>query len=98
MNALDVISSEFPDKPLAESTTEHPLLYSRLTELQVHTLLGLDFDAHEVWTKAELRKHLRGLANTLNSTAAMIYPNYLTSEYGGYRHHQYIHVPKDGSR
>jgi hypothetical protein len=95
MNALNVISSEWPTKSLSESTEEHPLLHSRITELQVHTLLGLNFNAHEIWTKAEIHEHLRKIAEQLNPASATICPNRLTDN-GCWRHTEYIHKPKGG--
>jgi hypothetical protein len=93
MDALHVISSEFPSQPLSESTAAHPLLHSRITELQVHTLLGLDFSDHHVWTQTEIRNRLHSAAKALNFTAEGIYPNRL-SEDGCFSHHPYIHQPK----
>lgn len=92
MNALHVLSSEFPDQTLTEITTAHPLLHSRITELQVHTLMSANFSDHEIWTRAEIKDRLGRIAHALNSTASSIYPNELTND-GCFRHAEYVHRP-----
>ena len=85
MNANYVIGSEFPERRLQQSAEEHPLLHSRITELQVHTLLSVNFNDHEVWTTNEIYAHLSKVAKGLNATAVMIYSNTLSDE--GCFHH-----------
>lgn len=80
MDATRVLSSAFPTLGLNQIVEEHPLLHSRLTELQVHTLLGVSFDAHKVWTSDEIRDHLLKAAEKLNPTAVRIYPNQLSDD------------------
>jgi hypothetical protein len=80
MDANYVISNEFPSTPLSVSAKEHPLLHSRITELQVHTLLGASFSDHEIWTKKEIYSHLSKIARILNPTSVDIFPNRLSDE------------------
>jgi len=94
MDALYVISCEWPSRPLSESTAAHPLLHNRITELQVHTLLDLDFRGHEIWTQEEIYSRLREIARRINATACSIYPNQLTDTGVLHPHTPYVHVPK----
>jgi hypothetical protein len=94
MNALHVISSEWSSLPLSKSTEKHPLLHSRITELQVHTLLNLRFEDHEIWTRNEIYALLQRAAKVLNSTASTIWPNRLSDD-SSFRHHPYIHKVKE---
>jgi hypothetical protein len=80
MDANYLISNLFPTKSLRQSAEEHPLLHSQITELQVHTLLDMDFSAREVWTRNEIYAHLSRVAEGLNSTAVTIHSNRLTDE------------------
>jgi hypothetical protein len=90
IDTLYVIGCEFPTQPLGESTAAHPLLHSRLTELQVHTLFNLDFSAHEVWTRAEVYALLDKVAKDLNPTARGIARNLLSDD-GAFHHYAYVH-------
>ena len=97
IDALNIIASEFPTQPLSQSTKEHPLLHSRITELQVHTLLSLRFREHEIWTRSEIHQYLSEIAKKLNATAHCIYPNRLSDPeeaYAGFTHSPYVHEPK----
>jgi hypothetical protein len=96
MDALYVLSCEFPNQSLSESTASHPLLHSRITELQVHTLLSLDFSDHQIWTRDEIYAKLCEVAKQLNPTAKVIYSNRLSDD-GYFRHDPYVFRPKEDS-
>lgn len=90
MDALSLISDMYPDKGLVESTAGSPFLKSRITELQVHTLMSLNFRDHELWTQKEIYALLYKVSCGLNPVSAQIYPSRL-SEGGVFGHNRYVH-------
>jgi hypothetical protein len=86
MDANYVIGSTFPTDPLKTSADKYPNLHSRITELQVHTLLDVKFNEHKIWTTAEIRSHLQDIAKTLSNESVTIYPNRLSDD-GFFRHY-----------
>jgi hypothetical protein len=62
VDATNLVSCEWPSQPYQATLVQHPLLHSRLTELQVHTLLGVDFTDHKIWTVEEIYTRLRDVA------------------------------------
>jgi hypothetical protein len=98
IDANCVISREFPSTPLSVSAKEHPLLHSRITELQVHTLLSADFSDHEIWTRKEIHSHLSKIARRLNLTSVDIFPNRLSDHeyFNHYKGNPTLPKNKDG--